>query len=214
MTQTIEAFINRLHADGVEAGQEAAQRIVAEAEQRAAVLLGDAQDRANRLLEEARVEGERLRQRVDAELKLAARDTVLRLQDTLNRALRAVLYPAVREQLEDPQLLGALISELVERYAEANAGAQPAMVINVPEAMRRQLAGWVLEKFHGKDRSGPSVELQGMLADAGFECRCADGTVEVTTDAVVDLLADMVSPALWKRIADTAEAVSPENAGT
>ena len=73
MAQTIESFINRLQQDGVEAGQEAAEKIKSEAEEQARQTLKDAEAEAERILEKARAEAETIRSQVQTELEFSGR---------------------------------------------------------------------------------------------------------------------------------------------
>lgn len=195
MTQTIEAFINRLQNDGVEAGREAAEKICAQAEQQAQERIAEAAEQAKRIIDQAQAEGAQIRARTETELKLAARDTVVRLQEALNRALQAVLRDAVREKLDDADFLSGLIREVVQRYAEADAAGSGPMTINVSEGMRQRLLSGTVAAFRQAD-------LRGTLAEAGFEYVTADGTVEVTAASVVEVFSEMLGSELRKRVAD------------
>jgi vacuolar-type H+-ATPase subunit H len=208
MTQTIEAFVSTLQAEGVEAGQRAAEKIRAEAEQRAHELIDQAKQRAKQIVDEARVEADRIRARIETELRLAARDTLARLQEALSSALRAVLFPAVRETLADSEFLAGLVRDVVLRYAEGDAAGQGPITVHlseqVPEEHRRRLTAWILEAFSQRGRTTTAVDLRATLADAGFEYTIRDGTVEVTADSLVDALAEIVAPDVRKLVAEAA----------
>ncbi len=208
MTQTIEAFVNKLQAEGVEAGQRAAEKIRAEAEQRAREMIEDASRRAEQIVADARAEADRVRARAETELRLAARDTLARLQEALSSALRAVLFPSVQRTLAEPEFLAGLIRDVVLRYAERDAAGQGPIVIHVaeqmPEEQRRKLTAWILQAFSQAGRGASSLDLRATLAEAGFEYTIRDGTVEVTAEALVDALADLVAPDVRKLVAEAA----------
>jgi vacuolar-type H+-ATPase subunit E/Vma4 len=208
MTHTIEAFINQLQTDGVEAGREAAEKIRLEAEQQAQGRMAEATEQARRIVEGAQAESEQLRARTETELKLAARDTVLRLQETLNRALRAVLFDSVREKLEDADFLAGLIRDVVLRYAEADAMGHGPTAIGVSEDMRQRLLSSTAAAFLQAGPAAPQIDLRGTLAEAGFEYAMGAGTVEVTAASVVEVLSGMVGSELRKRIAAACPAES------
>lgn len=209
MTQSIEAFVNTLQAEGVEVGQRAAEKIRAEAEQRAQELIEQATRRAEQIIDEARSEADRIRARTETELRFAARDTLARLQETLNSALRAVLFPPVREKLEDSDFLPELIRDVLLRYAEQDARGQEPIAVEiwqqVPEEQRERLAKWLLDAFSQRNKTARAVDLRATLADAGFEYTIRDGTVEVTADSLVESLAEIVAPNVRKLIAEAAE---------
>jgi len=208
MTQTIESFISTLQAEGVEAGQRAAEQIRAEAEQRAQALMEQAAQRAEQIVADARMEADRIRARTETELRLAARDMLLKLQEALGGALRAVLLPAVRETLADPEFLAPLIRDVVLRYAERDAAGRGPIAIDVsaqvPEEQRRRLADWIRKALSERARTAAALDLRGTLADAGFEYTIQDGTVEVTAGSLVDALAELVAPDVRKLVAEAA----------
>jgi len=201
MTQTIEAFINQLQTDGVEAGRQAAEKIRLEAEEEVRAQKVQAEEQARQIVERAQAESEQIKARTKTELQLAARDTVLRLQETLNRALRAVLFDAVREKLDDDGFLAGLIPDVVLRYAGADAKGQGSMAVGVSEDMRQRLLSSTAAALLQTGPAASQVELRGTLAEAGFEYTTAEGTVEVTAASVVEVLAEMVGSELRKRIA-------------
>lgn len=200
MAETIETFINKLQADGVEAGREAAKEISEQAEQQARQRLAAAEDEAKQIIERAREEGEKTRVRVETELKLAARDIVFRVQETLNHALEAVLADAVSNKLNDDEFLGSLIREVVLRYVEADVSGGNTVEVSVSEEMQQRLLSGAVTAFRPGDAEEARIELIGKLGKAGFEYKVAGGTVEVTEDSVVQVLSSLLGAELRRRI--------------
>ena len=205
MTGTLEAFVDKLQSDGVQAGQEAAEKIRAEAEQQASRQVQEAQERAATIMAEAEASCEKTRERAETELKLAARDALVRLQEALSRALQGVLAGGVQEQLREAEFLGKLLHDIVMEYVRADTEGTRAVTINVSEEMRHQLTHWAIKALH-KDLKGSdtSVDLHGTLTEAGFEYKVSGGTVEVTVDSVVEILSEMVTPELRALVAQAA----------
>lgn len=208
MTHTIETFINQLQTDGVEAGRQAAEKIRLEAEQQAREKMAEAEAQARQIVERAQAESEQIRTRTETELKLAARDTVLRLQEALNRALRTVLFDSVRAKLDDADFLASLIRDVVLRYAEADAKGQAALAIGVSEDMRQRLLSATAAALGQTGPAASQSDLRGTLAEAGFEYATGEGTVEVTAASVVEVLSELVGSELRKRIAAACPAES------
>jgi len=203
MSETIEAFIEKLQADGVAAGHAAAEKIRAEAEQQARQILADAQDRAKHTIAEAEAQCERIRLRSETELKLAVRDTVERLRETLRRALKRLLAEGVRQHLEDDEFLRELLRDLVSRYVKADIEGTGEIRINVSKEMQQRLAQWAIETLRTEhDGRHRLVELRGILADAGFEYSISEGTTEISVRSVVNVLSDLVSAELREILID------------
>ncbi|MHC4695406.1 MAG: hypothetical protein ACYTFA_01540 [Planctomycetota bacterium] len=197
MGETIEAFIDRLQSDGVEAGQAAAEKIRAEAEQQASQAIAEARTEAQQIIADAEAQCEKTRSRFETEMKLAARDTVVRLQETLAHALRGVLAAGVGQQLDDAGFLRELLRDLVSQYVKADIEGAGAIQINVSKEMRHKLALWAIETSRAEHNThGRVVDLYGGLTAAGFEYSIAEGTAEITVESVVNVLSDLVSAEL------------------
>jgi len=197
MGGTIEAFIEQLQTDGVEAGQAEAEAIRAEAEQQAGQVIADARAQAEQIIADAEAQCETIRLRSKTELKLATRDTVVRLRETLERALRRALSAGVGQLLDDTGFLQELLRDLVSQYVKADIEGAEAIHVNVSKEKQQKLAHWAIETIRGEDEAyGPQVELHGSLAVAGFEYSIAEGTAEITVESVVNVLSDLVNTEL------------------
>ena len=203
MAETIESFVAKLQAEGVQAGRQQAETIRAEAEKQAKETVALARKQAEKIVADARQAAEESLARGRSELELAARDAALRLQQALSVALAAVLGQAVRQQLEDTTFMGKLLHEIVMLYVKSDFQCKDTLKINVPVEMREKLVSWAMAEIgrENVDKVRPSIDLKGTLADAGFEYTCRNSTVEVTRDSVVATLMDLVGPDLRKVLA-------------
>ena len=197
MAETIESFVAKLQAEGVQAGRDEAKKLREEAQKQAEKILREARETAEKIVADARGEADNVRERSRTELALAARDAVHRLRETLSRALQAVLTRHVEATLQDGEFLSRLIRDVVMQYARADSEGRDTIDLNVPDAVREQLTEWALKKLsHEAGEAGISINLKGSLERAGFEYSRTDATVEVTADSVVELLCEMVGPRL------------------
>ncbi|MHC4982208.1 MAG: hypothetical protein ACYTF6_03445 [Planctomycetota bacterium] len=196
--ETIESFVAKLQAEGVEAGKQAAEKLKAEAQRQAERTLEAAKAEAEKIAAQAKAEAEKTLARSKTELKLAARDTVLKLRDSLNAGLSAVLARGAKEKLSDVDFLGTVLHELVMLYARDEQRSTRQVKINVRPELRDKLANWALGELGGEEgKDGHhSIDLKGSLSQAGFEYQVSGATTEVTLDSVVAVLSELVSPAL------------------
>lgn len=193
MTSGIGDLLQRLRKDGVEAGETEKQRIVAEAEAKAKAIVAEAEGKAQSIVAAAEAKAEETRQRMDADLAMAARDFTFRF---VERVKKQVLEPLIKEKsaeaLADPQVLKAALTALISERA------QGAQVTVSPET-------------HAKLESYFKGELGQMLSNGGLEIRSEDGlsgfrlqrsgesfTWDVTGEAVAKELAALVEPSLKK----------------
>lgn len=203
MADTLESFVAKLQAEGVQAGRQAAEKIRSEAQAQAKEIVAQARSQAEALLAQAQAQAQGELDRAQTDLKLAARDATLRLRDGLNQAVRAVLAQGAKAGLTDKDFLCKLIHELVVLYAQADLEGRSTIHVNVSPETRKRLTDWALHEVANEAlrRSGSTVNLTETLKQEGFELRLTGSAVEVTLESVVNTLADLVSPALREVLA-------------
>lgn len=196
MAETIESFVAKLQAEGVEAGRQAAEKLLAEAKQQSEQIVQDAKEQAEKHLTDARAEGEKVLARSKTELELAARDVVLRLRSALGRALEAIVTAEVKKELPNSDFVSRTLHDLILMYAAADIEHRQTMNINVSPELQEQLADWALEMMHKHAQAGMSIDLQGTLEAAGFEYTLSGPTVEVTLRSVTESICELIGPRL------------------
>jgi vacuolar-type H+-ATPase subunit E/Vma4 len=197
MAETIEAFVSRLQAEGVDAGKEAAARIQAEAQAQADRTIQEAQTRAAEIVAAAKRDAALLVSRGQSELGLAVRDTLRRLQETLSKAIMRVFEVRVSESLADSEFLKQVLRDVIVQYAQADSQGNGDISVNVSPEIGSRLTDWALHELRQSlDGSQMHVDLRSTLAGAGFEYRVSGGTVEVTVESAVELLSDILRPQL------------------
>lgn len=198
MVESIESFVAKLQAEGVQAGQQAALKIRTEAERQAADIVARARREAETIVSTSERQAKQTLAQAKAEIDLAARDVVLELREKLGRILTAIIAQKVRSQLSDPEFLKGVLHDLILAYAQQDCQAGTDLRIKVSPEMKAKLAGWALgEMGHGLTTpSRVSVDLKATLHEAGFEYGTDGATIEVTTDSLTALLSAMVGPEL------------------
>lgn len=211
MPESIESFVAKLQAEGVQAGRQQADKLRAAAQAEADKTLADAHAQGEKIIAGARREADGILARGQTELKLAARDTALRLREALERALKAVLAERAHESLADTKFIGTLLHEIVLAYAKDLQQHREVMTINISAEQRDKLKDWALKEIGQQAVDGVRgvFNLRTALAEAGFEYTISGRTVEVTTESVTAALSKLLSPALRELLA---EAMNNENA--
>ena len=203
MGETIESFVAKLQAEGVQAGQQEAEKLRAEAARQAEQIVQQANQQADKILADAKRDAEKLLARSQSELRLAARDTVHRLREALGRALREVLARGAEQKLSDPEFLGGLLHELATMYARADIEHKNGITIDLRPDLRDKLLAWALRETAQREQAaGLHMDLKGTLKEAGFEYSISGAKVEVTLSSVAEILSEMVSPRLREVIAE------------
>lgn len=204
----VDELIDRLRDEGVRAGRDEAERVVADAEARARWLVEQAQDEANNLIEKARADSQALRSSADDALQVAARDMLLSLRERLTHRFAGEVRRLVSDQLKDKEFLKQLIFEIAGKQREIIDEGEEVEVL-LP---RKALEVDELRKDSGELQGGELTEFvlgitDSMLRDGvtirvtesdmeGISARLVKDEiqVEVTADAVSALLLEHLQP--------------------
>jgi V/A-type H+-transporting ATPase subunit E len=196
-SSTLEAFIEKLRNEGLEAGLHDAEQLRATAAAEGAEVLEQARETGRKLIARSEAEGRAILAAARSELALAVRDAQLELRARLDQALTSLLQESVRRELEDPTLVRRLIAEVVGAYARADAAGQgQRLAIDVPAELLEELTAAAPALLGRALAEATDLDLKGGLATAGFEYRIRGAAIEVTPESVAEKLAELVSPHL------------------
>ncbi len=205
----VEALIQRLRQQGVDAGNTARDQIISKAEQEAARIIKEAREQADGLVENARQETDRLQKAGEDALRIAGRDAVLRMRETVTTYFEERVKRLASTELEDPEFLRKLIVEVTKRVREEAAVDEaeeievllPREVIgtkellNKPEELEGKLSEYAKAIASAAWREG--VEVKTMeVGGRGIRVRLLDDDLEIdlTDEAIAQLLLKHLQP--------------------
>ncbi len=204
MPKNIEAFVETLKSEGVDAGKKAAEKIEADAQTQADQIIAKAKAKADQMIAEADVEAGKIKSRMDSSLELATRDALLALKEQLSQLLNRLLAKEVETALSKEDTLASVLREVIPAYAKGEAQGSASAEVLLPKALKGKLLDSTLKELVKTLKGqGIQADVQSSLAQAGFEYKIEGSTVEVNTDSVTALLAELIDPEL-RHILDSA----------
>ena len=207
MPTNIESFVKTLESEGVDAGKKAAMKIEAEAKEKADKINAEAKETANQIIAEAQAEAEKVKVRMNSSLELAVRDTIFLLREKLGQQLKAILKLNVDKTLNDEETLVHVLREVIPAYAKADTEKKLTTEINISNNTKSRLLETSLRELaHSLKKQGVQLDINYNLAKEGFEYKIEGSTVEVSTDSVTSLLAEMIDPGLQQFLEKAANA--------
>lgn len=211
MPKTIESFVKTLESEGVDAGKRAAAKIEAEAREQAKKIIADGKSEADSIIAQAKAEAEKIQSRMNSSLELATRDAIFMLREKLSQQLNLLLSRNVDRVLAEEQTLANILREVIPAYSKASAEGELTAEIHLPENLDSTLLEGVIgELIQSLKETNIQVDVKNNLAKAGFEYKIEGSTVEVSTESVTALLADMIDPEL-QRFLEKAANTGDEN---
>ena len=207
MPTNIESFVKTLESEGVDAGKKAAMKIEAEAREKAEEINVEAKETANQIIAEAQAEAEKVKVRMNSSLELAVRDTIFLLREKLVLQLKAILKLNVEKALNDEETLLQVLREVIPAYAKADTENKLTAEINISNNIKSRLLETSLRELaHSLKNQNVQLDINYNLAKEGFEYKIEGSTVEVSTDSVTSLLAEMIDPGLQQFLEKAAKA--------
>lgn len=179
MEMQINDLVSAIKKEGVEAAQVEADRIIAEAKEKAAAILSEAHSEAEAVLKKAEKETEILKERAITTAEHAKRDAMLFFERAVRGEFEKILEADVEKTVKEETLARLIIAALNGE----NASDYIAEVAEVTEGLRGELAAKVKDGLEIK--ANPNVRV-------GFRLAAKDGSGYF--DCSDDDLQKMLSP--------------------
>jgi vacuolar-type H+-ATPase subunit H len=190
METDVAAFARHLKQDGIDAARAEAAVILDEARAEAAVILQQARAAAEKVQRDTRseIESQRLRQTV--EIRLVARDTLLKVKEEIERVTSLLLRQPIGDALAADEVVRAAIVELVRD----GAPGQEWEIRVGPRIGKALVQATVAELFKGREAA---VTLVEEFRRSGLEFRSGAGEVlELSEESVAEVFQRLMSPEL------------------
>ncbi|MDP5217156.1 hypothetical protein Q5Y75_08000 [Ruegeria sp. 2205SS24-7] len=206
--QGIDALIDRLRSEGVQAGSDEAARLTQEAQAKAAQIVETAQAEATKLQSDARDASDRYTKAGEEALNTAMRDAVLTMKSTLMAQFQQDVQRMVSETMSDPEMLKQMVLELVGRARTETGISEDAKVIlpvevvgpdairaNADDIQSGQLTKFVLGLTQEMLKDGVALFASSDL-HAGIRAQAsADGIkLDLSDEAIADVLMQHLQP--------------------
>jgi len=194
METDVAAFAKLLKQDGIDAARAEAAVILDEARARAAEIVRQSQAEAGKALRDARTEIESQRQRQAVEIRLVARDTMLKVKEEIERVALLLLRQPIGEALAADEVVRAAIVELVQN----NAAGEEWEIRVGPRIGKALVQATVNDLFKGR---AAAVTFVDELRRSGLEFRTGAGEVlELSEESVAELFRRLMSPELSRLV--------------
>ncbi|WP_306147887.1 MULTISPECIES: hypothetical protein [unclassified Roseibium] len=207
----VQALIDRLKAEGVEAGQSEAEAILADAKAKAEALVAEAEKRAAALKAAARAEAAQEKAATEDGLKVAARDLVLDMRNELGERIQQEAKRLVATTLADEAFLQKLILAMAANAKESASvsDAEPMEIVfpqkivtfeelkQSPEAVEPgTLTHFVIALAGDVLREGVTFSTAPGFDGIKIKLTGRDVSIDLTEEAIATLLKRHLQPRL------------------
>jgi len=195
MTEELQSLLERIQKEGIDKAEEEAERILAEARQKAAALVRDSEIQAADRLRKAEQDAARFAEQGRTALRQAARDILLSLGQAIRVTLERLIHREVSQAM-NPDLLRATLGRLIEAYFRDFANPAP-VELSLSGEDRAILGDYFLSLLTVEARQKLEIRADHGIV-AGFRVALRDNAVEHdwSADSVADALAQLVQPTI------------------
>ena len=190
--ENLDALLNKIRSEGVDAAKVEADAILAKAKADAEAMISSAKKEADATIATAKAEAERAAQGAEATIRQAARDVLLKLGQDITALLERTLGGAVDDALKAGPLVEKLVADAVTAYIKDGA-VEVATAPDVVKALKAKLAA----------QQDVTVVTDAQMG-TGFRVKLAGGRVEhdFTGASVTEALAALLRPQLAELLKD------------
>lgn len=182
MQESVQALTEKIYQEGIEKAEEKGKQIVSEATEKAKDIVAKANDKADEIIANAEKRAADLKTKVDAELRLSARQAVGMLKQRITDLLIwEVTNEPVEKAFENTEFITGLIEKLVEFWL-ANFGQEEHLHILLPEEDYSLYESYLKTRAQELLKKGISIDFKGSMK-RGFQIETADNRFKVSFTA-------------------------------
>lgn len=181
----LQELTEKLYEEGLSRGRTDAERMVAEAQQKAKKIIDDARAESDRIMAEAARRSEELKKNTATELSLAARQSVADLKESIAELITArSVAPSVHSAAMDP----AFVKDMLLAIATNWHGENVELNAILPESMKARFDGEFAGAVQSLLSQGVEVGYSKTVKN-GFKIAPSKGGYYISfTDADFDAL--------------------------
>jgi V/A-type H+-transporting ATPase subunit E len=205
----VQELIERLHEEGLSKGQDQAEQLISKAREQAAEILEKAKSEADKILAAAISEAQQTRIAGEEAVRLAGRDTILRLNEELRADFDQKVRGLVGYTLKDNEFLKQLILEIARKSVPEDSTSPLYIELLLDETNASDSTGDSQDDPLGEFiRSLSGEALRDGLTFAVSDSEVPGVRVQVTDDHLeIDLSADTITHLLIKHLSPRFRAI-------
>lgn len=197
MSDKLKELTEKLYAEGLNKGKEEGERILAEANSKAAETIAAAKLEAERIIAAATKEAEDLRSKTESDLKMASSQCLQATKKDIENVLIAAISDAkVSSSLADSAFIKEIISSVATAFSTSES---KDIALVLPETLRAELEPWVASELGKTLKAGVKADFSKKIS-GGFTIGPADGSwfVSLTDDTFKALISEYLRPVTKK----------------
>ncbi len=203
MAEELQHLIERIHKEGVESGEKAADSLVAEAKKKAAAIIADAEKNAAAQVAKADTDSQAFAVRGKKTLEQAARDLLITIGGSVGDVVGGIIDSDLDTALT-PELMSQMLLKLAESYKQDGGNDDIEAMLGEKDAAAVKAV--IAKEYQDKLAAGIQIESDKEIFK-GFRVGVKGGQVfhDFTKEAIAESLSSFLRPELADIVKKAAE---------
>jgi V/A-type H+/Na+-transporting ATPase subunit E len=195
MDSKLQQLTEKIYREGVEKGEQQAGEIIAAAEKQSAAILESARREADKIIAEAGKKAGDFRQNMEADLRLAAAQSMNSLKQQILDVITArVVEKPLTASLSDPATITEFLKIILQNWTSA-AGQSAGIDVLLPESQRERLDAALKTALSRELAAGLSLRFTKSVK-AGFQVQASGSAykISLTDEDFMEYFREYVRP--------------------
>ncbi|MBO8473884.1 MAG: V-type ATP synthase subunit E [Bacteroidetes bacterium] len=197
MQNKLQELTDKLYNEGLSKGKQEGEALLQEATAKADSILAEARKEADGIIAKARKEAEELKTRVNADLKMAANQSIAATKQDIEKIVVAkITDKEVKTALSSADFLKEIITAVARNF---NAAEPVDLEVVLPESLKKEMEPFVAKELSSILKSGITASFSKKIG-GGFTIGPKDGSyfISFTDETFTDLISEYLRPAAKK----------------
>lgn len=197
MQNKLQELTDKLYNEGLSKGKQEGEALLQEATAKADSILAEARKEADGIIAKARKEAEELKTRVNADLKMAANQSITATKQDIEKIVVAkITDKEVKTALSSADFLKEIITAVARNF---NAAEPVDLEVVLPESLKKEMEPFVAKELSSILKSGITASFSKKIG-GGFTIGPKDGSyfISFTDETFTDLISEYLRPAAKK----------------
>lgn len=197
MQNKLQELTDKLYNEGLSKGKQEGEALLQEATAKADSILAEARKEADGIIAKARKEAEELKTRVNADLKMAANQSIAATKQDIEKIVVAkITDKEVKTALSSADFLKEIITAVAKNF---NAAEPVDLEVVLPESLKKEMEPFVAKELSSILKSGITASFSKKIG-GGFTIGPKDGSyfISFTDETFTDLISEYLRPAAKK----------------
>lgn len=197
MQNKLQELTDKLYNEGLSKGKQEGEALLQEATAKADSILAEARKEADGIIAKARKEAEELKTRVNADLKMAANQSIAATKQDIEKIVVAkITDKEVKTALSSADFLKEIITAVARNF---NAAEPVDLELVLPESLKKEMEPFVAKELSSILKSGITASFSKKIG-GGFTIGPKDGSyfISFTDETFTDLISEYLRPAAKK----------------